>query len=186
MPYQDSSLATRLKEAPKGHRGYATPGVKYGKGGTPKPKHRPAVVSDRDIDRRIGKENGQARGDKYPYRDNEVPSGLSKKYKPFATKMRDERMRKLLNAKREMVNRADNVDLSSLGKIFEFGRKKEIAKFADMARRKGVDGDMVRIVPDRAFPKKKGWKKKKHIKKFRKMTNKTYEEGFPLNSGLRG
>jgi hypothetical protein len=125
MPYQDSSLATRLKEAPKGHRGYATPGVKYGKGGTPKPKTRPAVVSDRDIDRRIGKENGQARGDKYPYRDNEVPSGLSKKYKPFATKMRDERMRKLLNAKREMVNRADNVDLSSLGEIFELTTNKK-------------------------------------------------------------
>ena len=73
--------------------------------------------------------------------------------------------------------------------IMEFGRKKQIAKFTKMARSKGVDADGIRMVPDRAFPKKQGWKKK-HIKRHRKLTDKVVEQGeyrkaknTPLHSG---
>lgn len=52
----------------------------------------------------------------------------------------------------------------------EFGRKKQIKKYLKMARKKGVDEDGIRYVPDQPFPKKKGWKAKS-IKKYRKLTN---------------
>jgi hypothetical protein len=82
MPYQESSLADRLKQYPEDHRGYATPGVKYGKSGNIQLPHRPTVVSERDLDKRLGMVNGQPKGDKTPFRDNLVSGGLSKKYTP--------------------------------------------------------------------------------------------------------
>lgn len=79
MPYQQSSLGERLKKYPEGHRGYATPGVKYPKGKFKSGVHqRPTVVQGRDIDKRIGLVMGQQKGDKDPFHEKLVESNMPK------------------------------------------------------------------------------------------------------------
>jgi hypothetical protein len=67
-----------------------------------------------------------------------------------------------------------------LDEVIELGRGKQIAKFAKMAKRKGLDADGVRVVGKMKFPKKAGWKAK-HIKQYRKMTKKSNPRGEYAN-----
>lgn len=81
-----------------------------------------------------------------------------------------------------------NREMEAKDEPLEFGRKKQIKKFLKMARQKGVDEDMVRVVPDEKFPKKQGWKKAKDIKKYRKLVDSYTEQGYSLKkkAKLRG
>jgi len=77
MPYHPSDLKSRLDMYPKGHRGYATPGVDYGPGGYKAGSiERPIVASEREIDRRIGNIMGQKVGDKDPFKEKIVKTRI--------------------------------------------------------------------------------------------------------------
>lgn len=79
MPYREGHLGERLKRHPEGHRGYATPDVKYPKGKFKAGReYRPTVVSGREIDKRIGLKMGQV-DTKDPFYNKDIPEGLVEK-----------------------------------------------------------------------------------------------------------
>ena len=134
MPYQDSSLANRLAQYPEGHRGYATPGVRYGKKGLVQLPHRPPTVSGRDIDKRLGLVNGQQKGDKAPFRDNLVPGGLSKKYNP----MRNDKEREAMQAREQEMIAEQEMGHKVGRSLMEFSLRSDALmrqRLATMARR---------------------------------------------------
>jgi hypothetical protein len=90
MPYHPSDLKSRLDMYPKGHRGYATPGVDYGPGGFKAGTiERPVVASERALDRRIGMVYGQKAGDKDPFHETKVKTRMVRKKNDPAAKAQD-------------------------------------------------------------------------------------------------
>jgi hypothetical protein len=79
MPYREGHLGERLNRYPEGHRGYATPEVKYPKGKFKAGReYRPTVVSGREIDKRMGLKMGQF-DTKDPFYNKDIPEGLVEK-----------------------------------------------------------------------------------------------------------
>jgi|LULO01.1.fsa_nt_gb hypothetical protein len=107
MPYQESSLGERLSKHPKGHRGYATPGVSYRKGKFKAGVHvRPVVVSGRPLDRRLGLDMGQQKSDKDPFKENVVKANIPK--------AKESKNRRLLQKVKNTVEKAESKRLSGL------------------------------------------------------------------------
>lgn len=107
MPYQESSLGERLSKYPKGHRGYATPGVKYRKGKFKAGVHqRPVVVGGRPLDGRLGLDMGQQKSDKDPFKERQVKANIPK--------AKESRKRKLLQKVKNTVEKTDSRRISGL------------------------------------------------------------------------
>ena len=107
MPYRQSSLGERLEKHPKGHRGYATPGVKYRKGKFKAGVHqRPTVVQGRDIDERLGLVMGQQKSDSDPFREKLVTSNIKK--------AKESKNKRLLQKVKNTVEKAESRRVSGL------------------------------------------------------------------------
>ena len=126
MPYREGHLGERLNRYPEGHRGYATPGVKYPKGKFKAGKeYRPTVVSGREIDKRMGLKMGQV-DTKDPFYNKEVPEGLVEKKDKIKERLTALRNKLDESNSRRIAKQENEENMSSINSLLmEFSRIKK-------------------------------------------------------------
>tara|TARA_R110002153_G_scaffold72621_2_gene189922 strand:+ start:675 stop:1319 length:645 start_codon:yes stop_codon:yes gene_type:complete len=126
MPYREGHLGERLNRYPEGHRGYATPGVKYPKGKFKAGReYRPTVVSGREIDNRMGLKMGQV-NTKDPFHNKEIPIGLVEKKDKMKERLTALRNKLDESNSKRIAKQENEENMSSINSLLiEFSRIKK-------------------------------------------------------------
>ena len=126
MPYREGHLGERLNRYPEGHRGYATPDVKYPKGKFKAGKeYRPTVVSGREIDKRMGLKMGQV-DTKDPFHNKDIPEGLVEKKDKMKERLTALRNKLDESASQRIAKQENEENMSSINSLLiEFSRIKK-------------------------------------------------------------